>query len=138
MFQYRSKSMWNNSVVFHLIVSAILWMPIAFFGLWITIESGDIQAYFLIPSLLLIWALVLYRRAYTKIRFPAVEVSSEHLILNMPMYNRTVYNLAEIQGAKFVCHSLYFRHLGWPVISTFGSMPKDKQVELLLALKGGQ
>lgn len=135
MFTYRSKSMWNNSVVFHLIISAMLWLPLAFFVLYLLKESGDVVAYFLFPSILIVWALFLYKRSYTKIRFPAVEVSSEHLVLNMPFSNRTVYNLAEIDGAKFVLNSLYFRHLGWPVIKSLASMSKDNQNELLLALE---
>lgn len=134
MFTYRSESMWNNSVIFHVVISTIVWLPLALFCLIIAIDSGDIVVYLQFSSLLMYLALFLYRRAYTKIRFPAVEVSSEHLILNMPMSNRSVYNLTEIEGSKFILNSLYFRHLGWPVIKSFASMPKHKQNEFLLAI----
>ena len=136
MFKYRSKSMWNNSTAFHLAVSAIIWVPLALLFLSVALESGNVAAYFLYSSVLIFSALFLYRSAYTKIRFPAVEVCSEHLILNLPMYKRSVYDLAEIKGAKFVLNALYFRHLGWPVIRFIASMPKEKQAELLLVLKG--
>ncbi len=135
MFEYRSKRMWNNSVVFHVVVSALIWVPAAFMVIIMILESGNVATYLFFPSLLIFLALYLYRNSYTKIRFPAVEVCSEHLVLNLPMYNRRVYNLSEIEGAKFIGYVLYFRHLGWPVINYFPSMPKEKRVEFLSFLQ---
>lgn len=101
-------------------------------------KISDLKTTLLFLSLLIIWALVLFYRAQLKIRFPAVEVSAEHLVLNRPMNNRTVYNLSEVTGPRFFANTLYFRHLGWPVLTSLGSMPKDKQAELLTLLSADQ
>lgn len=134
LYTYRSKAKWNNSVLFQIIVSSLIWLPLAWLGVTYAIKISDLKTTVLFFSLLFIWAILLFYRAQMKIRFPAVEVSSEHLVLNKPMQNRTVYNLAQVQGPKFFGSTLYFRHLGWPVVTPLGSMPKEKQAELLKLL----
>jgi len=135
MFTYRSSGWWNNSVWFHLLLCALIWLPIAFFGIYMAIEAKDVSGYFIFPSLIIVWALFLFKRAQSKIHFPAIELTEQHLILNSPMYNRRVYNLESIEGPRFLLGILYFRHLGWPVISSFATMSKEKQVAIMNILK---
>ena len=130
-YKYRSKAKWNNSVLFQWVIALLIWLPLAYFGTNTALQVADLKITLLIFSLLLIWALVLFYRAQLKIRFPAVEVTSEHLVLNRPMNNRTVYNLSEVRGPRFIGNTLYFRHLGWPVFTSLGSIPKDYQAKLL-------
>jgi len=134
VYTYRSKAKWNNSVLFQIIFSALIWLPLAWLGFTYAIKISDLKTTLLFSSLLAIWALLLFHRAHNKIKFPALEVSSEHLVLNKPMQNRTVYNLTQVRGAKLFGNTLYFRHLGWPVITPLGSMPKEEQLELLKLL----
>ena len=131
MFTYRSKAKWNNSVLFQLVISSLIWLPLSYLLVSFALKISDLKVTLLFFSILLVWALMLFNRAQMKIRFPAIEVSAEHLVLNRPMYNRTVYNLSEVEGAKFLGGSLCFRHLGWPVLTPLGSMPKEKRTELL-------
>jgi len=96
MFTYRSSGWWNNSVWFHLVLCALIWLPIAFFGIYMAIKAKDVSGYFIFPSLIIVWALFLFKRAQS---------------------------------------ILYFRHLGWPVISSFATMSKEKQVAIMNILK---
>lgn len=134
LFTYRSTAKWNNSVWFQLLIAALIWIPLSALLIRFAVRIADIKTTLLFFSLLLYWAISLINRARLTVRFPAVELSSTHLVLNRPMSNRTVYNLAEVKGAKFIGNTLYFCHLGWPVVTPLGSMPKEKQMELLQLL----
>ena len=136
MFSYRSNGLWKNSVLCHLAVSALIFLPIASLVIWVALDTHELIIYLISASSILIIALYLFKRAQTKIRFPEVEVSSVHLVLNRPLRKRSVYNLKEIEAPRFILGVLYFRHLGWPVIEPF-AMPKAKQAELLKILAAG-
>lgn len=139
MFSYRSKGWWHNSVLCHLLISGLIWLPLAYFVFHIVFLNvnarEDIGTVLILFSTLLLLALFLFRRAQTKLRFPEVEVTNHHLVLNRPLRKRVVYNLSEIKSPTFKFGILYFRHLGWPVVEPF-HMPKEEQeklLELLLA-----
>jgi len=134
VFSYRSSSKWNNSVWFHTVLSALIWLPCAWFAIAVARDASGFHIYITAASMLLILALALLNKAQTKIRFPAVEVGSEHLVLNLPMNRRTVYNLSDIDAPKCLANILYFRHLGWPVLTSISFLPKDKQAELVQLL----
>ncbi len=134
MFTFRSSGLWSNSVWFHLLLSSLLWLPVAAFSVWVIIDVNDLESVLILLAITTMLALTLLKRAQTKIRFPTVEVSPHHLILNVPMYKRRVYNLSDIEAPRFILNTLYFRHHGWPILASLDTMPKEVQVELLKLL----
>lgn len=136
-FSYRSKGWWHNSVLFHFFISGLIWLPLAYFVIYMLILDfnvpEDLGFALILFSTLVALALFLFRRAQTKLRFPEVEVTNHHLVLNRPLRKRCVYNLSEIKSPKFIFGILYFRHLGWPVVEPF-HMPKEEQEKLLALL----
>ena len=135
MFEYRDKSKWNNSVLVHATVSATFWLTFAGLFFAVAFQSGSIRIYLVSFSVSLIFALFLFHRAQTNIMLPTVEVCSQHLVLNMPLSRRTVYNLGKIEGAKFFWYVLYFRHMGWPILTPLPRMPVETRKQLLDLLR---
>jgi len=136
MFSHHSKGMWHNSVLCHIFISGIIWLPLALFvfsNFNVLNDSGSLFVFFTV----LMFGLFLFRRAQTKLRFPEVEITNQHLILNRLMCTRAVYNLSEIKSPRFKFGILYFRHLGWPVIEPF-HMPKEDKDEMLRLLSVGR
>lgn len=136
MFEYHDKSRWNNSVLAHVVVSASFWLPFTALFFAVAFHSGSLEIYLMSFSASLIFALFLFHRSQTKIVLPTVEACGQHLILNMPLTKRTVYNLGHIKGAKFFWHILYLRHMGWPVLTPLPRMPIETRRQLLGVLGG--
>lgn len=134
MFKYSDKGLFRNSVFTHLIISLMLWLPVAALFFYVAIAIGELHFYFLSFSVLLILALLLLKMAQTSITFPTIEVTDTHLVTNLSMSRRAVYNLEYIEGAKLYFHMLYFRHNGWPVIIPLPKMPKELRLDLLVAI----
>lgn len=122
-------------MLFHLVVSALLWIPVFGFFLTMAIDANELRGYFYVLASLLIVAVYVFKRAQLKVRFPALEVTAQHVVMNRPLYNRVVYDLGEVKRPKFVLNVLFFRHMGWPVFTSFPKMPKDTQVELMALLE---
>jgi len=135
MFEYSDQNKWNNSLLIHLFVSLALWVPITAFMVYAAIQVNQISIYCWVFSLSILFALFLFCRAQTKLKFPTIEVCNYHLVVNAPLSKRAVYNLACIDGVKFLWHVLYFRHNGWPVLIPLPRMPKEKREELLAVIK---
>ncbi len=112
-----------------------MWAPIAGLFLYVAIQSGGFHFYLLSFSVSLIWGLVLYKGAQTKILFPTIDVSDVHIVVNTPMSRRSVYNLDRVEGCRFYWHMLYFRHNGWPILVPLPSMPKSHRQDLLDAMR---
>ena len=135
MFEYSDRSKWNNSIFLHLSLSIILWFPVVALFVYMAVELEEMYFYFLTFSVSLIWGLILFRRAQTKLVFPTIEISNSHIVVNTPISNRAVYNLGCIEGARFFWHVLYFRHNNWPILVPLPRMPKLQRKVLLDAIK---
>lgn len=120
----------------HIVVSMLLWLPVTVLFFFVAIHSGSLQMYLTSLSFSLILGLFLAHRAQTKLMFPTVEVCNQHLVLNIPVSKRAVYNLSQIEGARFFWHILYFRHMGWPVLTPLPKMPVEAKRQLLNILGG--
>lgn len=136
MFKYQDNRRWSHSVLPHIVVSLVLWLPFTALFFATAIHTGSLQIYLLSFSFSLIFGLFLTHRAQTQLLFPTVEVCSQHLVLNLPISKRAVYNLKQIEGARFFWHILYFRHMGWPVLTPLPKMPVEAKKQLLSMLGG--
>lgn len=138
MYKYFDESKWNNSLIMHLVVSLILWGPVTAFMVYVAVEINQLSIYFWVFSISLVLALYLFNRVQTNLLLPTIEVSDCHMVVNTPMSKRAVYNLECIEGARFIWHILYFRHNGWPILTSLPRMPKESRDMLVAAIKGSQ
>lgn len=135
MFEYSNRSQRNHSLLIHLFISIVIWIPVTIFMVYTAIQVNQVSIYCWVFSLSILFALFLFHRAQTNLTFPTIEICSQHIILNTPTSKRTVYNLAYVDGAIFFWHFFYFRHNGWPVLTPLPRMPKQIREELLTVIK---
>jgi len=135
VFVYRANGWWSHSVLFHAFLSSLILLPSVWLVVQMAMDAVELGTILFFSSGLLSFTLYLFKRAQTKIRYPSVEISPTHLILNMPMYKRAVFNLNNIESPKFVAGTLYFRHLGWPVFASFMAIPTSTKLEILKLLE---
>lgn len=134
-FKFSNKRKWTNSIAIHLVIATLLWLPFSLILFLAAVDSEHLSIYLLAFSFSLISGLWLCNRVQTNLTFPTVEACEQHLILNLPVSQRKVYNLEQIEGPRFLRHILYFRHNGWPVLAPMPHMSKDQREQLLSILQ---
>lgn len=119
----------------HVLIGAGFWLPLTALLVAVVVQSRSAEIALISISVSLVFALLLVHRAQSNLTFPAMEVCDQHLVVNMPLSRRRVYNRDRVEGARFLWHIFYFRHMGWPVFIPLPRMPMDKRKQLLALLR---